>query len=141
MFRSYPLYRDIEAALNKALAYGSGSVRCLSHGGAINWRQRAYRFRRLWQEYTREAYAGIPEKESEAGTSPWDEMILRLEGNNVLIVFERREVVFIAPDGHEESLQSESSGAVGAQLSGPLGLETIETIAEGVYRIGPKLEG
>jgi len=136
MFKQHGQYQDVERALNKALSFSAGTVDCGTRNMAINWRQRAYRFRQRWQDYTREIYAGIPEREAESGKSPWDDMILRLNGTKVEITFERRELTFIAPDGSVSSLGPEPE----PEPIGPLGLEEIEPVAEGAFRSGPRLE-
>lgn len=44
------MYADVRSVLDAALAHGGGSFECASHGDAIHWRQRAYRFRKLYAE-------------------------------------------------------------------------------------------
>jgi hypothetical protein len=44
------MYADVRAILDQALAAGGGSYALASHGAAVHWRQRAYRFRKLFAE-------------------------------------------------------------------------------------------
>lgn len=44
------MYADVRQVLDQALAAGGGSFQCGSHGEAVHWRQRAYRFRKLFAE-------------------------------------------------------------------------------------------
>lgn len=44
------MYADVRAVLDSALEAGGGTFRCDSHGAAVHWRQRAYRFRKLFAE-------------------------------------------------------------------------------------------
>lgn len=44
------MYADVRAVLDGALAAGGGTFTCESHGAAVHWRQRAYRFRKLFAE-------------------------------------------------------------------------------------------
>jgi hypothetical protein len=42
------LYADIQPILDEALRSNGGSVTLASHGAAVNWRHRAYRFRKAF---------------------------------------------------------------------------------------------
>jgi len=44
------IYTDVRQILDAALAAGGGSYTCLTHGAAVHWRQRAYKFRKLYAE-------------------------------------------------------------------------------------------
>lgn len=44
------MFADIRAVLDQALACGGGTFQCPTHGAAVHWRQRAYRFRKLYAE-------------------------------------------------------------------------------------------
>lgn len=44
------MFADVREVLDSALAHGGGSFQCATHGDAIHWRQRAYRFRKLYAE-------------------------------------------------------------------------------------------
>lgn len=44
------IYHDVREILDAALAAGGGTYTCESHNKAIHWRQRAYRFRKLYAE-------------------------------------------------------------------------------------------
>lgn len=42
------MYEDVKRILDAALATGGGTYTLASHGLAVNWRHRAYRFRKLY---------------------------------------------------------------------------------------------
>lgn len=44
------LYEDVKIILDATLAAGGGTYTCPSHNEAVHWRQRVYRFRKLWAE-------------------------------------------------------------------------------------------
>lgn len=44
------MYADVRTILDQALAAGGGSYTLATHGEAVHWRQRAYRFRKLFAE-------------------------------------------------------------------------------------------
>lgn len=44
------MYADVRQILDAALAAGGGSYECGTHGQAVHWRQRAYKFRKLYAE-------------------------------------------------------------------------------------------
>lgn len=44
------MYADVRSVLDSALGAGGGTFQCESHGAAVHWRQRAYRFRKLYAE-------------------------------------------------------------------------------------------
>lgn len=44
------MYADVREVLDAALAAGGGHYTCATHGDAVHWRQRAYRFRKLYAE-------------------------------------------------------------------------------------------
>ena len=44
------VYADVRQVLDAALVAGGGKLECPSHGSAVHWRQRAYRFRKLYAE-------------------------------------------------------------------------------------------
>lgn len=44
------MYADVRQVLDSALAAGGGTFTCPSHGMAVHWRQRAYKFRKLYAE-------------------------------------------------------------------------------------------
>lgn len=44
------MYADVRQVLDSALAAGGGTFACPTHGAAVHWRQRAYRFRKLYAE-------------------------------------------------------------------------------------------
>lgn len=44
------MYADVRSVLDAALEFGGGTFMCDTHGAAVHWRQRAYRFRKLYAE-------------------------------------------------------------------------------------------
>jgi hypothetical protein len=44
------LYDDVRQILDAALASGGGAAECPTHGLAVHWRQRAYKFRKLYAQ-------------------------------------------------------------------------------------------
>ena len=64
------MYADIRQVLDAALTSGGGNFVCENYGAAVHWRQRAYKFRKLYAET-------YPGKES-----PYDVLILRRVADN-----------------------------------------------------------
>lgn len=60
------MYADIKEVLDAALASDGGTYHLPTHGKAVHWRQRAYRFRKLFAETIP---AGQP--------SPYDKLVLK----------------------------------------------------------------
>jgi hypothetical protein len=98
------MYADVRAVLDSALASGGGTFACASHGAAVHWRQRAYRFRKLYAETL-----GLKTM------SPYDVLVLpRLEpdGCEVVITIRQTAGVFTpandaqAPDELLEAAES-----------------------------------
>jgi len=44
------MYAEVRQILDAALANGGGRYECPTHGQAVHWRQRAYKFRKLYAE-------------------------------------------------------------------------------------------
>lgn len=44
------MYADVREVLDAALAHGGGRFECADYGSAVHWRQRAYKFRKLYAE-------------------------------------------------------------------------------------------
>lgn len=44
------MYQDIRDILDATLSSGGGTYECGTHGQAVHWRQRVYRFRKLYAE-------------------------------------------------------------------------------------------
>lgn len=44
------MYADVRHVLDQALAAGGGTFQCGTPGAAVHWRQRAYKFRKLYAE-------------------------------------------------------------------------------------------
>lgn len=76
-------YADVQAVLDQIKAYGSGTYRLATEGKARNWMQRAYSFRKIFQEQAR-IRANI-----KGFTPPTDYDMIRMElqGPAVFITF------------------------------------------------------
>lgn len=83
------MYTDVAAILDAAIKAGGGAYICETPGMAIHWRQRAYRFRKLYAE---------THHPSGKGTSPYDALILDIPDGGVTVrIRVRRQVgVFVA---------------------------------------------
>lgn len=44
------MYADVRFVLDQALEAGGGTFQCADYGSAVHWRQRVYRFRKLFAE-------------------------------------------------------------------------------------------
>lgn len=97
------MYADIREVLDGALAAGGGTFTCASHGAAVHWRQRAYRFRKLYAETL-----------GPTRMSPYDVLVLpRLAHDSceVMIVIRQTAGVFtpandgLAPTSNDELLE------------------------------------
>lgn len=96
------MYADIRAVLDAALAAGGGTFACETHGAAVHWRQRAYRFRKLYAETL-----------GPKTMSPYDVLVLpRLEpeGCEVTITIRQTAGVFTpandAPTSNDELMEA-----------------------------------
>lgn len=98
------MYADVRQVLDAALAAGGGTFSCESHGAAVHWRQRAYRFRKLYAETL-----------GPRAMSPYDVLVLpRLpdDGCEVSIVIRQTAGVFTpahggqAPTSNDELLEA-----------------------------------
>ena len=98
------MYADVRAVLDSALAAGGGTFMCESHGAAVHWRQRAYRFRKLYAETL-----------GPRAMSPYDVLVLpRLpeDGCEVVITIRQTAGVFTpandaqAPTSNDELLEA-----------------------------------
>lgn len=98
------MYADVRAVLDHALAAGGGSFLCETHGAAVHWRQRAYRFRKLYAETL-----GITKM------SPYDVLVLpRLadDSSEVVITIRQTAGVFtpandgLAPTDNDELMEA-----------------------------------
>ena len=85
------MYSDVRAVLDSALEHGGGIFRCDTYGMAVHWRQRAYKFRKLYAEMM-----GVKAE------SPYDQLVLHaiLPGETVVnIRIRQRQGVFEPADG------------------------------------------
>lgn len=108
------IYADVRAVLDQALEAGGGAFMCATHGEAVHWRQRAYRFRKLYAETL-----------GPRAMSPYDTLVLpRLaEGSaEVIITIRQTAGVFtpandgLAPTSNDELL--EAAEALARRLGG-----------------------
>lgn len=99
------MYSDIRAVLDSALESGGGTFLCPDYGSAVHWRQRAYRFRKLFAETL-----------GPRAMSPYDVLVLpRLTDNVVVIKLREAGGVFtpandgLAPTSNDELLEAAES--------------------------------
>lgn len=122
-------YRDVEQWLNAALLNPNGGTVVLrTKNAAIQWRQRAYYFRKLYAEEMREAFLhGSDAQKMMAGKSPWDDFVLTVEDSKVHIRRQTDEVLeFIPADGIMPEGPMNATEALDV-LSGPAHPVTIIT--------------
>lgn len=98
------MYADVRAVLDSALESGGGTFACADYGSAVHWRQRAYRFRKLYAETL-----------GPRAMSPYDVLVLpRLapDANEVVITIRQASGVFtpandgLAPTSNDELLEA-----------------------------------
>lgn len=108
------LYADVKAVLDEALAHGGGEFECLTHGLAVHWRQRAYRFRKAYAETL-----------GPKGMSPYDALILpRIDPDSCIVVIRFQSVagVFrpagppVAPIAFEDDDLLDAASALAAKI-------------------------
>ena len=78
-------FADVERAFRIALANPDGAFQPIggadpdaARRAAIRWRQRAYKFRELLRKQIRSAFADLPDRADLVGTTPYDELTLRV---------------------------------------------------------------
>jgi hypothetical protein len=77
------MYADVRQVLDSALAHGGGRFQCASHGDAVHWRQRAYKFRKAYAEVL-----------GPKAMSQYDALVLpRLAPDSATVVIEVRQSV------------------------------------------------
>lgn len=108
------MYADVRSVLDSALESGGGTFRCADYGSAVHWRQRAYRFRKLYAETL-----------GPKSMSPYDVLVLPrlVDGaSEVVINIRQTSGVFtpanegLAPTSNEELL--ETAKALAERLGG-----------------------
>jgi len=80
------MYADVRQILDAALQSGGGTFDLPSHGAAVHWRQRAYKFRKLFAETMtdRETFA----------MSPYDRLTMpQIPDDSSTVVINVREIV------------------------------------------------
>lgn len=79
------LYDDIRQILDAALKSSGGTFNLPSHGSAVHWRQRAYKFRKL--------YATTLSNDSSLAMSPYDKLTLpQIAPDSSTVVIKVREI-------------------------------------------------
>lgn len=80
------MYDDIRQILDAALASGGGEFVLPNHGQAVHWRQRAYKFRKL--------YAQTLASDDSFSMSPYDKLTMpQIPDDSSTVVIKIREVV------------------------------------------------
>ena len=80
------MYADVRQILDAALASGGGSFELPTHGLAVHWRQRAYKFRKL--------YAQTLASDDSFSMSPYDRLTLpQIPDDSCIVVINVREVI------------------------------------------------
>lgn len=80
------MYADVRQILDAALASGGGSFELSNHGQAVHWRQRAYKFRKL--------YAQTLASDDSFSMSPYDKLTLpQIADDSSTVVINVREVI------------------------------------------------
>lgn len=120
-------YEDVAIVLAKALEHNGGQYRLESEKAAYRWRHRAYKFRSLLLKEKREELGIFP---GIRPSTPYDSLILQVEGNVVRISVNRPVGSFEAPDGTLIDLdgeaaaeQNEADMAEARRLKEELGIE------------------
>ena len=92
------LYDDIRQVLDAALQSGGGSFELTSYGSAVHWRQRAYKFRKL--------YAETLSADKSLAMSPYDRLTLpRIEEGSCTVVINVREIIGTFTPNREPTMQ------------------------------------
>lgn len=80
------MYADVRQILDAALASGGGSFELPNHGQAVHWRQRAYKFRKL--------YAQTLASDDSFSMSPYDKLTLpQIADDSSTVVINVREII------------------------------------------------
>lgn len=80
------MYDDVRAILDAAMQSGGGSLELPSYGQAVHWRQRAYKFRKL--------YAEILAQDKSLAMSPYDRLTLpKIALDDCTVVIRVREAI------------------------------------------------
>jgi hypothetical protein len=80
------MYDDVRQILDAALSSGGGSFELPTHGKAVHWRQRAYKFRKL--------YAQTLASDDSFSMSPYDRLTLpMIPDDSSTVIINIREVV------------------------------------------------
>lgn len=80
------MYDDVRQVLDAALASGGGKFVLTTHGQAVHWRQRAYKFRKL--------YATTLSSDDSFSMSPYDRLTLpQIADDSATVVINVREIL------------------------------------------------
>lgn len=97
-------YADVREVLDKAMAAGGARYRLPTPGKATVWRHRANYFRKLLRDLDAETKSLIP---GAAITTPYDSVLLRIEGCDVVIEMIKPEGELILSSGESAELSAE----------------------------------
>ena len=87
MPKSFSNYDDVRGILDQAIETRGGTVKCDSHGQAVQLRHRMNQFRMLHRDEMQEIY---PYEDPRHGRSIYDTLIFRIAVNSPLIQIEVR---------------------------------------------------
>ena len=107
------MYADVRGVLDSALEHGGGTFQCETYGAAVHWRQRAYKFRKLYAET-------LGEKKE----SPYDMLVLHRilpDDTAVQIRIRQRQGVFVPADGSTPDVEIDELEAAALRLAAELG--------------------
>lgn len=80
------LYDDVRQILDAAMASGGGEFVLTTHGQAVHWRQRAYKFRKL--------FATILSQDKSLAMSPYDRLTMpQIPDDSSTVIINVREIV------------------------------------------------
>lgn len=85
-------YADVKPILDRALAHRGGAYRLASHGQAVYWRQRAYKYRKLLRDLRGEARVA-----GQSPDTPYDGLVMDVEGDEVRFGWREPTGAFVAP--------------------------------------------
>jgi hypothetical protein len=84
--RNISRYADVADIFSQAAVAGGGEVQFPRRSDATQWRSRAYYYRTLLREASEaKKHSSDPAERAEAGTTPYDDFFLRLDGTSVTI--------------------------------------------------------
>lgn len=92
------MYEDVKTILDAALAANGGTFELATHGKAVHWRQRAYKFRKLYAEVhgvkTASKYDRLTLRKIAEGSST---VVISIMAENMRGVFTPSDPNFVPP--------------------------------------------